>query len=350
MRRLPELNRTRQLRAEVARLPEREFSQLTLKSEEEWRRAFVVLCFIGQSYIWGEGQKGLVDVVPKKIAVPWYHVSEHMHMYPVICYATTVLYNFYLQDPHGPWEEDNFRITNTFTGTEDEDWFYTVPLLVEFAVVPAIKVIEGLFQDMSRHRDDAVRSCLETVQQAVQAMTGALNRMFEKCNPVTFYTEIRPFQAGSKGLDAFPRGIIFEGVDPSPKQYNGASAGQSAAIHLLDVFFGVKHLGEEKLFLDTMRSHMPRGHREFLEVLAGMPSVRDYCRDSGDTDLISSFNSAVEEFVRFRNCHVIMVTRYIVNQQRYSVNPALDTKGSGGTDFMQFLKRVRDMTKELLIE
>lgn len=51
--RLPELNKLKQLRIEVDKLPERDFSHLTLQSEEEWRRAYVLLTFIGQSYIWG---------------------------------------------------------------------------------------------------------------------------------------------------------------------------------------------------------------------------------------------------------------------------------------------------------
>ena len=97
---LPELNRTKQLRAEVGKLPERDFNHLTLQSEEEWRRAYVLLTLVAQSYIWGEGQEGLVDMVPRKLAVPWCTVSDHLHMKPVVCYATTVLYNFTLKDPY----------------------------------------------------------------------------------------------------------------------------------------------------------------------------------------------------------------------------------------------------------
>ena len=346
---LPELNKTRQLRAAVNDLPERDFTGATLSSEEEWRRAYVLLCFIGQSYIWGEGQAGLVDTVPKKIAIPWCHVSDHLHTKPVVSYATTVLYNFYLRDPQGPWDADNFEISNTFTGSEDESWFYLVPLLIELAVAPALEVIGKVFADMAQNRIRNVLNCLKTVQQSIQGMRKALARMYERCRPVAFYTEIRPFQAGTKGLDVLPEGIYFEGVDPIPRRYNGASAGQSAAIHVFDIFLGVKHSGDEEDFLVAMRTHMPRKHEEFLHRLAGMPSIRAYCKDSGEVSLVQAYNAAVEEFVKFRCDHVILVTRYIVNQLEHSINPALDAKGSGGTDFMQFLKKVRNATKELLI-
>lgn len=349
MSHLPELNKTKQIRAEVDKLPERDFNHSNLKSEEEWRRAYVILSFIGQSYIWGEGQNGLVNKVPRKIAVPWCTVSNELHTMPVISYATTVLYNFYLEDPQGPWSADNLRIANTFTGTEDESWFYVVPMLIELAAVPALKAIGQVFDDMVHCRDVAVQNCLQTIQQSIKDMGREFSKMSERCRPVTFYTEIRPFQAGSKGLDAFPEGIVYEGVDPNPRQYNGASAGQSAIIHTLDIFLGTRHSGGEEDFLHTMRSHMPRKHGEFLATLGRMPSIREYCKASGRADLITSYNNAVEEFVKFRSNHLILVTQYIVNQQQHGVNPALGSKGTGGTDFMQFLKRVRNSTKELLI-
>lgn len=346
---LPELNKTKQLRAAVGGLPDRDFSHLTLKSEAEWRRAYVLLTFIGQSYIWGMGQNGLVDKVPSKIAKPWCRVSDHLCLKPVVCYATTVLYNFSLRNTQDPWNAENLVINNTFTGTEDESWFYVVPLLIELAAVPAFRAIEGVFGDMRCCRDTNVSTCLQVVQESLKTMRKELARMFEKCRPVTFYKEIRPFQAGSKGLDVLPDGIIFEGVDSKPRRYNGASAAQSSVIHVFDIFLGASHSGSEKDFLETMRSHMPQKHTDFLRKLGEMPSIRDYCIRSRNNDLITRYNSAVEEFGRFRSDHVIMVTRYIVNQQQHSVNPSLNTKGSGGTDFMKFLKKVRDETVDLLI-
>lgn len=347
---LPELNRTKQLRTAVHKLPERDFSHLTLKSEEEWKRAYVLLTFIGQSYIWGEGEKGLVDRVPKVIAKPWYAVSDHLCVKPVVCYATTVLYNFSLKDRAGLWAGENFTITNTFTGTDDETWFYIVPLLVEMAAVPALGAIERVFEDMRCCRNADVRTCLRVVQESLERMRKEFARMYEKCKPITFYTDIRPFQAGSKGLEVLPDGIIFEGVDSKPRRYSGASAAQSSIVHTFDIFLGAVHSGSERDFLEAMRSHMPKKHADFLEKLGEMPSVRTYCVDSKSSDLVASYNSAVEEFARFRSEHMIMVTRYIVNQQPHSVNPSLDAKGSGGTDFMRFLKKVRDETAVLMID
>lgn len=354
--RLPELNASRQLRSEVEKLPEREFSQSTLSSEEEWRRAYVLLTLIGQSYIWGEGERGLVDRIPSKIAVPWCAVGEHLSLKPVVCYAATVLYNFSLRDPRGPWDDsDNLVSCNTFTGTEDEDWFYVVPVLIELAAVPGLSAIEKIFEEMTLGYGDGqgeqVSSCLKSVQRSLHNMREELSRMFEKCKPITFYRDIRPFQAGSKGLDVLPSGIVFEGTDdPTPRRYSGASAAQSTAIHVFDVFLGARHSGVEREFLESMRSYMPPKHTGFLRRLEELPSVREYCVRSENPDLFASYNGAVRELEGFRKDHIVMVTRYIVNQLPHSVNASLNAKGSGGTDFMEFLKKVRDETSELIIE
>ena len=337
---LPELNKAKQLRTEVGKLPEKEFSHLTLHSEAEWRRAYVVLCFIGQSYIWGEGKEAVVTKVPKKLAVPWCHVSEHLGVKPVVCFAATILYNMTWCDPQGSWDADNIRTTASFTGTGDENWFCVMPLIIELTATPFYKAVERIYDDMHHHKDSEVQACLQLVQQSVVNIRKCLPRMCEKCKPATFFNDVLPFQAGSKDLEAFPDGLLFEGVDPKPRRYHGASAAQTSIIHVIDLFLGIVHTGREKDFLEEMRLYMPEKHAGFLKRLEEMPSVREYCITSKNPDLFASYNSAVDEFAKFRTDHVILVTRYVIQQQQ-------DTKET--PVFMRFLKKVRDETNNFII-
>ena len=64
------LIRERRIRDEVYVLPQLEFSGETLTSEREWQRAYVLLTFLAQAYIWMEEERGLPDRVPKILAVP----------------------------------------------------------------------------------------------------------------------------------------------------------------------------------------------------------------------------------------------------------------------------------------
>ena len=94
-----------------------------------------------------------------------------------------------------------------------------------------------------------------------------------------------------------------------------------------------------------MVDYMPQGHREFLTKLKDMASTHDYCQQSGNKGLIALFNAVVEELVKFRNQHLILVARYIINQREKSINPSLDSKGTGGSDAIDFLRKVHDMTR-----
>ena len=350
MDQLPAMIESSKLREQVDQLPEVEFSEKTLKSEQEWRRAYLVLTFLSQGYIWMEGEKGLMNKIPKKLAMPWCTVAEHVTLQPVITYACTVHCNYELIDPKGPVGEDNLRAIATFTGTEDESWFYIAAIFVETAAVPGLKAMEQIFNAMAIDDHESVAKDLKIVAECLDNMRVGLNRMYERCDPKVFYLDVRPFQAGSKGLEAFPDGIIYEGVDPPLRQYHGASAAQNSAIHAYDIFLGTRHTGSDLEFLQTMRHYMPRKHREFLEMLSQQPSVHDFAVHSGNRELIKSYNQAVDAFGEFRSSHVVLVTRYIVMQKKHSVNASLEDKGTGGTPFMTFLKQVRDDTVALRIE
>ena len=349
-RNLPALIRDRRIREEVHALPPLEFSGETLTSEREWQRAYVLLTFLAQAYIWVEGEGGLPDRVPKLLAVPWKNTADRLGLNPCITYASTVLYNWKLLDSSGLMDENNLQAVVTFTGTKDESWFYMVDVVLELAAAPGLKSIAHAYSSMINHDHQALVQDLWDVRSTLERMLETLLKMYDQCDPKVFYVKIRPFQAGSKGLQAFPTGLLYEGVDPEPLQFNGASAAQSSSVHVFDVFLGGKHTGSDAEFLQDMRLYMPAKHRDFLEALSRQPSVREYIKQSKDGNLIAAYNGAVEALGQFRSQHVILVTRYIVCQKKHSVNTSLDMRGTGGTPFMSFLKQVRDDTLALQLQ
>ena len=346
---LTKLIQDKQLRDAVHQLPVLEFSDKTLHSVEEWRRALVVLTFIFQGYMWQEGESGLPSKMPSILSIPFNIVSQKIGVPLVGVYAASVLYNWRVESDK-PLSVKNLHALFTFTGTEDESWFYMLTVQVELDAVPAINAIYEGVNAMQEGNTTKLISNLKIINSTLKVMQCTLERMTDNCNPQVFFVKIRPFFAGTKGLDTFPNGMIYEGVDSEPRQYYGSSAGQSSAVKAIDHFIGVQHFGKDEEFLDAMQYYMPRKHREFLQsIRLQKPSLRQYVIDSHNEELIKEFNSTVETFVKYRTYHLIMVTRYMVNQRKHSVNASLDTKGTGGTSFMTFLKNVRDNTKAMLI-
>lgn len=347
---IPSLVAKRKMREEILKLPVREFSSRTLTSDREWQRAYTVVTFLSQAYIWMDGEDGVPKRLPELLAGPWCATAEHVGVPPIVTYASAVLYNWRLRDPKGPMTVENLEALMNYTGTEDESWFYMLCIPIEIASLPGIKAILNSLSAMRAGNNLALSKQLDVVATSLRNMQVLLTRMYEGCDPKTFYVKVRPFQAGSKGLKAFPEGLIYEGVAEEPKQYSGASAAESSCVHCFDIFFKAQHKGEDDEFLQSMRLYMPVKHQQFLRELARQPSVHDYVKKSNDLELIKVFNKTIEAFANFRSEHVRLVTRYIVNQISHSVNRALDERGTGGTPFMIFLKNVRDDTIALKIE
>lgn len=339
---LPRLIRDKAIRHEVNRLPLLEANRAHLPTEAHWQRAYTLLCFLTHGYIWMEGERGLPSSIPKCLAVPLWRVASQLDMPPIFTYLCAPMCNWALRDVHVGYTEDNFYSTVSFTGTVDEDWFYTIHRLTEVAAAPAINMIaDSLHTSLDVVR---VSKCLEKINESLRQMQAIIQRMFEKCDPAFYYHQVRPNLAGTMGLDAFPDGIVYEGVDSKAKKYSGNSAAQSSTIPAFNTFLCVQVSGESWEFLDLQRKHMPRPHRQFLEVLAEQPSVREFIQQSGDRKLMCGYNATLDSLVEFRNQHVILATRYIVNQKSTGPNRSLENKGTGGSDFMVFLKQVRDAT------
>ena len=347
--RLPQLLKEKRLRKVVHELPSLEFSENTLHSIEEWRRALVILSGLFQGYLWQEGETGVPPKMPAVLTVPLDAVSKHVGVPPVITYASCVLYNWGLRDPSQPMTADNLCALVTHTGTQDEAWFYIVALFVELEAAPAINAIMDIIAATADGNNLQVMHNLAIIESAFISMQHAINRMFEKCNPTVYYVHIRPFLSGSKGLDVFPEGLIYEGVDSKPMCFNGASGAQSTILPSIDALLGTQHKGTDADFLKDMHSYMPSKHRQFLEFITQQPSLRKYIMQSGHLQLVQQYNATVDAFVNYRSNHIILATRYIVMQRAHSVTSSLDEKGTGGTNFVQFLKNIRDNTRDLKI-
>ena len=341
--RLAPLLQEKRLRTVVHELPQLEFSENTLHSIEEWRRALVMLSGLFQGYLWQEREFGLPEKMPAILAVPFNAVSRYIGLPPVITYASCVLYNWGLRDPSKPISGDNLYALVNHTGTESESWFFMVHVLVELEAVPALKgIAEAIAARADGNNWKIIRS-LAVIETTLVSMQRALGRFAERCSPETFFVDIRPYLA-------FPKKLVYEGVESEPKSFKGASGAQTSILQSIDALLGAEYSGTDAKFLEEVRSYMPSKHKQFLEYISQQPSLRNYVMESGHLELVQHFNATVDALVEYRSQHIILVTSYIVNQLPHSVNPSLDEKGTGGTVFMKFLKNVRDSTKTLKID
>jgi indoleamine 2,3-dioxygenase len=329
------------------------------------------------------------QILPPQITIPLLQVSDHLDLPPVATYASTCLWNFRSAGANLTHLE-SLKALHTFTGTEDESWFYTVSVAMEAQGAYIIPIMLRALKAAKRRDYSTVTDALEELSACIERIHVLLGRMYERCDPMVFYYRIRPFLAGSKNMAAagLPRGVLYDRGDGkgSWQQLRGGSNGQSSLIQFLDIVLGVEHKDDkssspadkkasgekEPGFHEEVRAYMPAEHRQFLEDLSQIGSVRDLVSLLADDDLAqrklrTAFQTATEALTQFRNKHLEIVTRYIIIPSRRpppdqsnlhvglaaaGVKTATQAKGggeltgTGGTALLPFLKRVRDETHE----
>ncbi|KAM5343428.1 hypothetical protein ACJ41O_011965 [Fusarium nematophilum] len=342
-----------------------------LRSEPEWRRAYVILAFMTHAYVWGGETPE--EILPPQITVPFLQVSKHLELPPVLTYAAANLWNFTCSGDDFS-NLDHLKTLHTFTGTESESWFLLISVAMEAragVIIP--RMMEAL--EAVKTRDyDVIVDALEQLKACIEGVGVLLERMYEKCDPMTFYNRIRPFLAGSKNMEAagLPRGVFYDEGDGKGewRQLRGGSNGQSSLIQFFDIVLSVEHLtsgnntpdkGSERSYHDIVRDYMPGPHSRFLTHIARMGSIRELAllpaTTEGQHRLQRAFTAAAETLSQFRNKHIQIVTRYIVLPSRQagkggrqnlasssSTKAQGELTGTGGTTLVPFLKQSRDET------
>ncbi|KAI0384404.1 indoleamine 2,3-dioxygenase [Hypomontagnella monticulosa] len=356
-------------------------------TEEEWRRAYVVLSFLAHAYIWGGDQAS--QVLPPAVSVPFLRVSKCLGLPPVATYAALNLWNFACEGSNFR-DLDKIKSLHTFSGTEDESWFYSVSVAMEAQGAYIIPIMDRAL-DAIQHQDyPTVTRALDELTICIRKLGEILDRMDEKCDPMVFYNQIRPFLAGSKNMAAagLPNGVLYQDGDGvlSWKQLRGGSNGQSSLIQFFDVVLGVQHTSsgagtrvgptvaatagkQEPSFHQEVRSYMPPRHKAFLDHVSSKKNLKnsledlaiDPAKSDEQRELWESFQIATKALGDFRNRHLQIVTRYIIipskkQNQAQAVNLATassqsdrgpgsgELTGTGGTALIPFLKQTRDET------
>lgn len=301
-------------------------------------------------------------------------------------------------------------INSGVSSTVDEKWFYFASLLVEqhsCAIVPLIKEIYRIIhyseseQVLETDNNATLEHFLRQLQGHLRRMIDSFKKVRESCLPAVFYNSLRKYLSGPRGYPAhFPNEQIQFGdrcveldnhqiFEPVKKSLFGASAGQSPLIHALDALFGILHdqppgtqprqtdrdlsQSDEVPYLLQMRSYMISSHRNFLTWIESWPiSLRLYIQTTAtepfDALTVDStgtlklvFNDCIKELDRFRKIHYGVVVEYIINQAHIedgvlskgnenAEKADSNVKGTGGTDLVSFLTKVRAAVPRALLD
>ncbi|AET39677.1 dioxygenase BNA2 Ecym_4655 [Eremothecium cymbalariae DBVPG len=380
---LPSLIVSRRLRVVVDRIPKLKVKPELVADIRQLRRAYTVLCFIVNAYVWGADE--VVDTLPDNIADPILVVSDELGLPPLATYSSLVLWNFRPIFTNTDLLEDgelmsvsNLTSINTFTGGFDETWFYLVSVLFEKLGSKCVTCGLDILQGIRNNDLPRITSSLESLAQLIENLGSLLGRMDEMCDPHIFYYRIRPYLAGWRGMKTagLPNGLRY-GSKGEYKIFAGGSNAQSSLLQVLDILLGVEHFqtgmkasadrygsakSESNSYINDMRNYMPREHRDFLHHLSRVSNVRDFVLNrKSNSSLVLAYDACIASLKSFRDKHIQIVTRFILLPSRKAphVQTAgrstlrvglaksssnIDQVGTGGTSIIPFLKQCRDET------
>jgi len=340
---LPKLFASDRLRRAISELPP--FPADAIATDAERERAMVVLSYLGHAYVWGGPIPA--NTLPERIAVPWHNIARSLGRPPVLSYSSYALHNFFRFDPAREIECGNIALIQNFLGGIDEEWFILIHVEIERLAAPAMASLNACLDAADSSDAERLEHLLRDVHFSIESMLATLKRMPEWCDPYVYYHRVRPYIHGWKNHPDLPQGIFYEGVKAyrgEPQQFRGETGAQSAIVPSLDAMLGIGHQEDVlRTYLMEMRTYMPPAHRRFIESLEARGSVLPLIEKAARSRLTEVYDACVDALEQFRSQHLEYAAAYIFRQaQTDRKNP--HAVGTGGTPFMQYLKKHRDET------
>ncbi|KAJ5175696.1 uncharacterized protein N7482_001573 [Penicillium canariense] len=243
---LPQLIRSDTLRAEIAALPV--LDTIHLQSEPNWQRAYVVLGFISNAFLFHKHPPA--QILPQCIAQPLMDVATHLGLPCIATYAGQTIWNHKCGSEGVPMELGSLKTCTSFTGSPEESAFFCISVAIEAAGAPLIRLLLSANEAAELGDFPVLTELLHDAAEVISRMTSILPEMYSRCSPKFFYHTLRPFLEGTAGLAdvGLPHGIKFQLRDKNVYQkFRGPSNAQSALFHFVDVALGINHIGNSFL-------------------------------------------------------------------------------------------------------
>jgi indoleamine 2,3-dioxygenase len=307
--------------------------------ERAAERLHQAYAFLSNGYLWQPGAEPTRQL-PRTLAIPFVQLSARVKRPPTLSYTNTQLTNWRRLDPAGEISVENIKAVQMFQSLPDEEWFWVLHIVIEARGAPAVIAGTRLVQAAKINDIDQIEMQLEIIRCGLETIIELAGRMEEGCRPEVYYETLRPF------LFAHPDGVVFDGVQAfggKPQTFLGQTGAQSALIPAICTSLGLRHARSElTTYLEAVRAYMPEPHRQFVAGLEGQV-VRDCVSSTVSQNPVRTlYNSCVEKVVEFRRLHLGLAANYIASRMD---NP----RGTGGTDFMRWLKHMtRETTEQML--
>ncbi|MDO8600677.1 MAG: hypothetical protein Q7R73_03605 [bacterium] len=279
-----------------------------------------------------------LNYIPSNLARLFVAVCEKLgRKHPILSYDLYCKANWELIDPNGPFEIKNLRLEQCFVNPHiipDESGFILIHTVIDKRgkyIPEAAAICLGAIYEKYHF---LAASTLRTIAASLSLMYAELIKMPNWCDPNMYYLEVRP------QIQLF-QNIRFEGVEnpryQEPITLRGETGAQSTLLELIRVFLGIPETTSPLTYhRREMREYMVAKQIEFIDLIAEMPSVREYVIQHWQEypGLRDAYNACVHGLYLFLREHLKDAIGYIEDKETGEKK----ARGTGGTPFRPYLQ------------
>jgi indoleamine 2,3-dioxygenase len=304
------------------------------------RLYYVRVGFLASAYVNQVGAEP-AKVLPANLAGPLCRAGELLKRPPILSYDGYALYNWKRFRKDGPMALGNIDTIQDFVHMYDEHWFILVHVEIEALAARILDAIAKVQGALRSGELGVVDEALWAIASALTDQIKVLRRIPEKMDPALYYKTFRPYIRFFE--EVFYEGVRQHPVDGSVQRaptvhmnFRGETGAQSSVMPTLVAFMKIPHQPSMLTnHLADLRNYMPSEHRQVIETVEAMPSVREMAGKH-------PYNAVLDAMATFRTVHYGWAQEYI---NRWTHDP----RGTGGTPYMQWLLQLIEETRAFKI-
>jgi indoleamine 2,3-dioxygenase len=304
------------------------------------RLYYVRVGFLASAYVNQVGEEP-AKVLPANLAGPLCRAGTLLKRPPILSYDGYALYNWKRFRKDGPIALGNIDTIQDFVHLFDEHWFILVHVEIEALAARILDAIAKVQAAFGTGELAVVDEALWAIASALTDQIKVLRRIPEKMDPALYYKTFRPYirffeDVFYEGVAQHPGDGSVQGAAAVHMNFRGETGAQSSVIPTLVAFMKIPHQPSMLTnHLADMRNYMPAEHRQVIETVEAMPSVRELAGKH-------PYNAVLDAMAAFRTVHYGWAQEYI---NRWTHDP----RGTGGTPYMQWLLQLIEETRAFKI-
>jgi indoleamine 2,3-dioxygenase len=305
------------------------------------RLYYVRVGFLASAYVNQVGEEPAA-ILPANLAVPLCRACKLLERPPILSYDGYALYNWKRFRKDAPIALGNIDTIQNFVHLYDEHWFILVHIEIEALAARILDAIASVQAAQSTGDAALIDDALWTIAGRINDQINVLRRIPEKMDPALYYKTFRPYIRFFDNVDYETEEqstIASRASDPPATvrmNFRGETGAQSSIMPTLVAFMKIPHKPSMLTnHLADMRNYMPSEHRQLIEDIEAMPSVRGLADKQ-------PYNAVLEAMAGFRAVHYGWAQEYINRRTD-------DPRGTGGTPYMQWLDQLIEETRAFKI-